>query len=53
MEQIGRELRKAYSPPENLPPRLGVLLMQLERKGGRSAATVKDRRKRRGPNRRA
>ena len=31
MEQIGRELRKAYSPPENLPPRLGVLVRRLER----------------------
>jgi hypothetical protein len=55
MEQIGRELRKAYPPPENLPPRLGVLLMQLERMGvaSGSAHTVKDRRKRRGSERRA
>ena len=31
MEQIGRELRKAYAPPENLPPRLAVLVTRLER----------------------
>ena len=45
IEQIGRELRKAYPPPENLPPRLGVLLMQLERRGipSGSTPTVKDR----------
>jgi hypothetical protein len=42
MEQIGRELQKVYTPPDDLPPRLGRLVTRLER----SSEGVRSRRER-------